>query len=313
MVRFFYLKDAYQIEKRMTKICLVIVGPTASGKTAAAIDVAQYFNTEIISADSRQCFTELNIAVAKPTAAQLSLVQHHFINSHSITDNVSAADFESFALEAADNIFEKNNIAVMCGGTGLYIKAFTEGLDAIPETDHKIKEAISYGYKREGLVWLQNKIKETDPLFWEKGENQNPHRLTRALEVFMTTGISIIAQQKKIKKVRSFNIIKVGIEITREVLYDRINNRVDVMREQGLENEAKLLYPNKELNALQTVGYRELFDFFEGKTTSEKAFESIKQNSRHYAKRQLTWFKKDEEIIWLQVAAILPYLQNKLK
>ena len=297
----------------MTKTCIVIVGPTASGKTAAAIEVAQYFNTEIISADSRQCFTELNIAVAKPTAEQLSLVPHHFINSHSISDNVTAADFESFALAAADKIFEKNNIAVMCGGTGLYIKAFTEGLDAIPPTDNNIKNEIAEGYKQEGLGWLQNKIKETDPLFWEKGEIHNPHRLIRALEVFMTTGISIIVQQKKIKKVRPFNIIKVGIEITREVLYDRINNRVDGMREQGLEIEAKLLYPNMELNALQTVGYRELFDFFEGKTTREKAFELIKQNSRHYAKRQLTWFKKDEEIIWLPQDEILPYLQNKLQ
>ena len=297
----------------MTKTCLVIVGPTASGKTAAAIDVAQYFNTEIISADSRQCFRELNIGVAKPTAAELSSVKHHFINSHSITDNVSAADFESFALAAADKIFEKNNVAVICGGTGLYIKAFTEGLDAIPQTDHKIKEGITDDYKREGLGWLQNKIKETDPLFWEKGEINNPHRLLRALEVFMTTGVSIIAQQKKIKKVRPFNIIKVGIDINREVLYDRINSRVNDMQEQGLENEAKLLIPFKQLNALQTVGYRELFDFFEGKTTREKAFELIKQNSRNYAKRQLTWFKKDEEIIWLQLAAILPYLQNKLK
>ena len=297
----------------MTKTCIVIVGPTASGKTASAIDVAQYFNTEIISADSRQCFTELNIAVAKPTAAQLKLVPHHFINSHSITDNVTAADFERFALAAADKIFEKNNVVVICGGTGLYIKAFTEGLDAIPPTDEIIKKEIAHAYNQHGLEWLQNKIKETDSLFWDKGEIHNPHRLIRALEVFMTTGISIIAQQKKIKKVRPFNIIKVGIEITREVLYDRINCRVDNMREQGLENEAKLLYPNKELNALQTVGYRELFDFFEGKTTREKAFELIKQNSRNYAKRQLTWFKKDEEIIWLPQNEILPNLQNKLQ
>ena len=297
----------------MTKTCIVIVGPTASGKTAAAIDVAQYFNSEIISADSRQCFTELNIAVAKPIAEELSLVPHHFINSHSISDNVTAADFERFALAAADKIFEKNNVAVICGGTGLYIKAFTEGMDAIPPTDNNIKNKIADAYDQHGLEWLQNKIKETDPLFWEKGEIHNPHRLIRALEVFMTTGISIIAQQKKIKKVRPFNIIKVGIEIAREVLYDRINCRVEGMQEEGLENEAKLLYPNKELNALQTVGYRELFNFFEGKTTREKAFELIKQNSRHYAKRQLTWFKKDEEIIWLPQDEILSYLQSKLK
>ena len=184
----------------MTKTCIVIVGPTASGKTAAAIEVAQYFNTEIISADSRQCFTELNIAVAKPTAAQLKLVPHHFINSHSITDNVTAADFERFALAAADKIFEKNNVVVICGGTGLYIKAFTEGLDAIPPTDEIIKKEIAHAYNQHGLEWLQNKIKETDSLFWEKGEIHNSHRLIRALEVFMTTGRSIIAQQKKNKK-----------------------------------------------------------------------------------------------------------------
>ena len=296
----------------MEKICIIIVGPTASGKTTAAIEAAQYFNTDIISADSRQCFKELNIGVAKPTIKQLAQVNHYFINTHSITESLSAADFEIYALNAVEEIFKKNDIAVMCGGTGLYIKAFTEGLDAIPETDHKIKEVIADGYKREGLGWLQNKIKETDPLFWEKGEIHNPHRLLRALEVFMTTGISIIAQQKKIKKVRPFNIIKVGIEITREVLYDRINCRVDGMQEKGLENEAKLLYPNKELNALQTVGYRELFDYFNGKINREKAFELIKQNSRHYAKRQLTWFKKDEETVWLKQNEIVAYLKNSI-
>ena len=297
----------------MTNTCIVIVGPTASGKTAAAMDVAQYFNTEIISADSRQCFKELNIGVAKPSAEQLSLVPHHFINSHSITDNVSAADFESFALAAANKIFENNNIAVMVGGTGLYIKAFTEGLDAIAKTDQKIKNEITHAYNQNGLAWLQNEIKVKDSLFWEKGEIHNPHRLLRALEVFMSTGISIIAQQKKVKKQRSFNIIKVGIEIARENLYQRINRRVDGMQEQGLENEAKLLYPYKDLNALQTVGYRELFDFFEGKINREKAFELIKQNSRHYAKRQVTWFKKDGEIIWLPQDKILDFLQNKFQ
>lgn len=297
----------------MEKTCIVIVGPTASGKTALAIDVAQYFNTEIISADSRQCFKELNIGVAKPNDLQLNLVPHHFINSHSIHDNLSAGDFESFALTAADKIFENSNIAVMCGGTGLYIKAFTEGLDAIPATDNKIKKEIADAYEENGFKWLQKKVKDSDPLFWKKGEINNPHRLLRALEVFKATGISIIAQQKKIKKERSFNIIKVGIDINRPILYDRINKRVDTMEEQGLEHEVKLLLPYKNLNALQTVGYRELFNFFEGKQSREKAFELIKQNSRHYAKRQVTWFKKDEEIIWLQQSEILFYLKNKFQ
>ena len=296
----------------MEKTCIVIVGPTASGKTALAIEVAQHFNTEIISADSRQCFKELNIGVAKPDEIQLTSVHHHFINSHNITDNISAADFENYALNAINKIFEKKNVAVMVGGTGLYIKAFTEGLDAIPPIDNKIKKGIADAYQEHGLVWLQNKIKEIDCLFWDKGEINNPHRLLRAVEVFMTTGISIIAQQKKIKKSRPFKILKVGIEIERQVLYDRINSRVNIMQQQGLEKEAALLLPHKALNALQTVGYRELFNFFEDKITREKAFELIKQNSRHYAKRQVTWFKKDEEIVWLQQHKIVSYLKNKL-
>ena len=297
----------------MEKTCIILVGPTASGKTALAIEIAQHFKTEIVSADSRQCFKELNIGVAKPSKLQLNTVRHHFINSHNIEENISAASFERYALDAAEEIFKNNNVAVVCGGTGLYIKAFTDGLDEIAPTDFTIKNEINRAYEQYGLEWLQNKVKKTDPLFWAKGETSNPHRLLRALEVFMSTGISIIMQQKKIKKQRPFNIIKVGIEIDRQVLYDRINSRVDVMHAQGLEEEAKLLLPFKHLNALQTVGYRELFDFFEGVNSREKAFELIKQNSRHYAKRQLTWFKKDEEIIWLQQDEILSYLKNKLK
>ena len=297
----------------MEKTCIIIVGPTASGKTALAIEVAQHFNTEIISADSRQCFKELNIGVAKPTEVELTIVPHHFINSHNIAENVSAAAFEKYALAAADKIFENNNVTVMCGGTGLYIKAFTDGLDEIAPTNSTIKNEIAGGYEQHGLAWLKNKVKETDPLFWEKGETSNPHRLLRALEVFLSTGVSIIVQQKKIKKRRPFNVIKIGIETERQVLYDRINSRVDIMQQYGLEQEAKLLSPFKHLNALQTVGYREIFDFFEGKTTREKAFELIKQNTRHYAKRQLTWFKKDEEIIWLQQHGILSYLKKILQ
>lgn len=295
----------------MEKTCIVIVGSTASGKTALAIDVAQHFKTEIISADSRQCFKQLNIGVAKPTIEQLAQVNHYFINSHSITENLSAADFENYALNAVDEIFKKNDFAVMCGGTGLYIKAFTEGLDPITQADQKIKNEIADRYKENGLEWLKNEIQFADPLFWEKGEIQNPHRMLRALEVIKTTGISIIAQQKKIKKHRAFKIIKVGIEIEREVLYNNINHRVDVMQREGLEEEARQLQEFKNLNALQTVGYRELFDYFDGKINREKVFDLIKQNSRHYAKRQLTWFKKEEGIVWLKTNEILSYLSNK--
>lgn len=297
----------------MEKTCIVIVGPTASGKTALAIDVARHFKTEIISADSRQCFKELSIGVAKPTDEQLTQVKHHFINSHSITENLSAADFENYALKAVVQIFEKNDVAVMCGGTGLYIKAFTEGLDPIPQTDETIKKKIIDSYQINGLSWLQEEIKTADPLFWDKGEIQNPHRMLRALEVIKTTGISIVAQQKRVKKLRDFKILKVGIEIDRELLYQNINHRVDIMQQHGLEQEARQLLEFKSLNALQTVGYRELFDYFENRTTREKAFDLIKQNSRHYAKRQLTWFKKDDEIVWRKQNKVLPYLTSKIE
>ena len=296
----------------MNKTCIIIVGATASGKTDIAIEVAKYFNTEIISADSRQCFKELTIGVAKPSEAQLASVTHHFINSHNIHDNVSAADFEKYALLKIETIFEKNNVAVMCGGTGLYIKAFTDGLDEIAETDTAIKNEIIKNYNEHGIEWLQQKIKELDILFWEQGEIQNPQRLMRALEVIMNNGKSIILQQKKIKKLRGFNIIKLGLDIPRDILYQRINNRVDVMREKGLEAEVKNLTPVKNLNALQTVGYRELFDYFDGKISLERAFELIKQNSRHYAKRQLTWFKKDDEVKWLKPNEIMQFIQNSI-
>ena len=259
----------------MSKTCIIIVGATASGKTALAINVAKYFNTEIISADSRQCFKELNIGVAKPTFTQLKEIPHHFINSHKITDNITAASFEHFALATVQKIFISNDVAVMCGGTGLYIKAFTDGLDEITEANAKIKNNILLSYEQYGLIWLQEKVKELDPLFWVQGEIQNPHRLLRALEVVMATGKSIIAQQKKEKKIRPFNIIKIGIDIPREILYERINNRVDSMQAEGLENEARNLLPFKTSNALQTVGYKELFDYFEGKSTLQKAFEMI--------------------------------------
>ena len=294
----------------MTKTCIIIVGATASGKTNIAIEIAKYFHTEIISADSRQCFKELNIGVAKPTQAQLSALPHHFINSHSIQENVTAADFEKYALEKTEKIFEKNNTVVMCGGTGLYIKAFTDGLDDIPQIDSSIKNDIAKNYKLLGIEWLQQQIKELDPLFWQQGEIQNPHRLVRALEVIMSTGKSIIAQQKKTKKQRPFDIIKIGLDVPRDILYERINSRVDVMRDNGLEAEVKDLIPFKEMNALQTVGYRELFEYFENKISLEKAFELIKQNSRHYAKRQMTWFKKDEEIQWLKPEEIMPSIEK---
>jgi tRNA dimethylallyltransferase len=291
------------------KTCLIICGPTASGKTDAAIKVAQYFNTEIISADSRQCFKELNIAVAKPTKEELNSVPHHFINTHSLHDNFTAADYEKYALAEIKKIFTTRNIAVMVGGTGLYIKSFCDGLDDIARIDETIKKEITLQYNEQGIAWLQAKIKEEDPLYFKKGEIQNPQRLMRALEVVRNSGKSILELQTKIKKQRDFNIIKIGIDLPRALLYERINNRVDFMVEQGLEAEARSLFPFKNLNALQTVGYRELFDYFENKNSKERAIELIKQNTRHYAKRQLTWFKKDEAVKWLQPEEIIHFVK----
>jgi tRNA dimethylallyltransferase len=289
---------------------IIIAGPTASGKTDIAIQLAQHFNTEIISADSRQCFKELNIGVAKPSPEQLAAVHHYFINSHSITDNLSAADYERYAPDAADKIFAKNNTAIMCGGTGLYIKAFCEGLDAIPEADPAIKEEIAAGFAAMGIEWLRELIEKEDSLFFEKGESQNPHRLMRALEVKRSTGKSILELQTKLKKERPFEIIKICLDLPREVLYERINHRVDLMMEAGLEEEVRGLLPNKSLNALQTVGYRELFDYFEGEISLARAVELIKQNTRNYAKRQVTWFKKDDAVRWLKPEDVFEYCKN---
>lgn len=283
----------------MNKTCIIIAGPTAIGKTSLAIEVAKHFSTQIISADSRQCFKELNIGVAKPSPEQLASVHHYFINSHSIQEPVSAAGFEAYALDAVKEIFLKNDIAVMVGGTGLYIKAFCDGLDPIPETNDEIRQCIINSYRQKGLPWLQNEVKQNDPAFFINGEIENPQRLMRALEVTLSTGRSITSFQSRNKKQRDFNIIKIGLELPREELYKMINVRVDQMIDSGLVDEVKHLIPFKELNSLQTVGYRELFAYFDGKVPLEKAIGLIKQNSRHYARRQMTWFKKEEDIVWM--------------
>ena len=299
-----------------TNTVVVIAGPTAVGKTDIAITLAQHFNTKIISADSRQCFTELNIGVAKPTQAQLLAVHHYFINSHSINQTVNAATFEQYALQSADEIFAKNNIAVLAGGTGLYIKAFCEGLDAIPEIPDAIRNKIIYQYEREGISFLQNELQQKDPAFWQTAEQQNPQRLMRALEVLQATGNSILFYQNKTPVKRPFSIVKMGLELPREILYKRINLRVDEMMKQGLLDEVKSLLPYQNLNALQTVGYKELFDYLNDKTDLQKAIDLIKQNTRHYAKRQMTWFKKDEGIKWFSpndYTEMLTYLNKVMK
>jgi len=280
------------------KNCIIIAGPTAVGKTAVAIEVARHFNTAIISADSRQCFKEMSIGVAKPSTNELQQAPHYFINSHSIHDDVNAAVFEQYALQAIDNIFKQNDTAVITGGTGLYIKAFCEGLDDMPPVSLSIRQAITEQYEQQGLPWLQQQVQQHDPLYYETGEMQNPQRLIRALEVKQATGVSIRTYQQGKKAVRPFHIIKLGLELPKPELHARINARVDGMMEQGLLQEVKALVPFKHLNALQTVGYTELFEHLDGKISLQQAIEQIKTNTRHYAKRQMTWFRKDEAIQW---------------
>lgn len=300
----------------MKKTVLLIAGPTAVGKTALAIQLAKQFHTEIISADSRQCYKEITIGVAKPSVEELQEVKHHFINSHSIHENLNAASFEEYALKAAEQIFQQHDIAVMVGGTGLYIKAFCEGMDEIPAVDEAIRKELQNNYQQNGIEWLQQQLQTHDLLFAREGEMQNPQRMLRALEVVLSTGQSILQFRKGEKRQREFNILKIGLDLPREELYQRINHRVDIMMDNGLLDEAKSVYPLRHLNALQTVGYRELFDFFDGSSTLEQAIEKIKQNSRHYAKRQLTWFKRDGEMRWFhpeKISQIQDYILQQLK
>ena len=279
------------------KTVVIIVGPTASGKTAVALAFAKHFHTEIISADSRQCFKELSIGVARPSEDELKEVPHHFIASHSITEDINAAYFEQYALQKVNQLFEKHDMVVMVGGTGLYIKAFCEGLDEIPAIDGSIRETIIRNYGEKGMKWLQDEVKKKDPRFFSVGEIQNPQRMMRALEVIGSTGQSILDFRKKEKVRRGFNIIKIGLELPKEELRQNINSRVDKMIERGLIEEVRQLIPFKNLNALQTVGYVEIFEFLDGKTSLDNAIEEIKKNTRQYAKRQRTWLKKDNFIL----------------
>jgi tRNA dimethylallyltransferase len=280
------------------KTAIIIAGPTAVGKTALSISLASHFQTEIISADSRQCYQELNIGVAKPTLAELQSVKHHFINSHNIFSSLNAAGFERFALSKAAGIFQLHDQLIVTGGTGLYMKAFISGFDQMPVIPAEIRESVRAIFQAEGLAGLKVKLESEDPLFAASADMNNPQRMMRALEFVRTAGTSIRNYQHDKRNERPFKIISIGLELPRKELYDRINKRVDKMMESGLLEEVKQLIPYKQLNALQTVGYRELFDYLEGTINLEKAVEKIKQNSRHYAKRQLTWFKADTNIRW---------------
>lgn len=301
----------------MRNICISIVGPTAIGKSAIALQLAKHFSAPIISADSRQCFIELNIGVAKPSPLELKEVEHFFINAHHIWDEVTAASFEKDALKFCEKSFQNSNVVIMAGGSGLYVKSFLQGMDEIAPVNESIRNEITAGFETGGLPWVQEKLKIEDPSFFANGEIHNPHRCMRALEVVRQTGKSILSLQIGLKRERPFDVLKIGLELPREQLYKRINNRVDEMIAAGLEKEVRNLIPYRNSNALQTVGYSELFHFFDNEISLSQAVELIKKNTRHYAKRQLTWFKKDPQIHWMPATPqgvidfVNMHLQNK--
>lgn len=303
-----------QMETKPEKRLIVIVGPTASGKTALAIDLAKRFTTEIISADSRQIFKELEIGTAKPSPEQLKAVPHHFINTHPITEQYDAAQFGRDALALIQELFKAHDDLILCGGSGLYIKAVCEGFDDIPEIDPEVRQNLNEQYEVKGLGWLQDQLVDLDPEQFGRMDHQNPHRLMRALEVKIGTGKSIREFQTKKKLDHPFKITKIGLDIENEELYTRINNRMDQMIAAGLFEEAKKMEPYKDHQALQTVGYREIFDYFDGGYEYEEAVRLLKRNSRRYAKRQLTWFKKDKEIKWFalnSISKVANFLERK--
>jgi len=298
------------------KTLIVILGPTAVGKTSLAIDIANELCTEIISADSRQLFREMNIGTAKPNEEELQSVKHHFINSLSIQEDYNAGMFEREALKVLEIIFQNKNTAVMAGGSGMYINAVCNGFDEVPEADKQIRTNIIEMYKREGIDYLRDTLKKLDEKHYKKIDIKNPHRLIRALEVCMITGIPYSELRKEKKQKRNFTSIKIGLTIEREKLYERINTRVDEMMKQGLLDEVRTLIKYKQKNSLQTVGYKELFDFIEGKHDLNRAVELIKQNTRNFAKRQMTWFRKDKEIIWFdsnEKEKIMQHLQSHIR
>ncbi|AMC09987.1 tRNA dimethylallyltransferase [Lutibacter profundi] len=282
----------------MNNYLITIIGATAIGKTALSIKLAQYFNTEIISSDSRQFYKEMKIGTAVPTIKELTSVKHHFIQNRSIFDNYSVGQFEKDALKKLQNLFLKNNIVVMVGGSGLYTQAVIDGLDYFPEINPEIRLKLIKQLENGELNLLQNKLKELDIESYNIIEIENPHRLIRALEICIGTGKPYSSFKNKSKEKRNFIPIKIGLEADRELIYSRIDKRVDLMLQEGLLEEAKELYKYKNLNALQTVGYRELFNYFDGNFTLEFAIDEIKKNTRRFAKRQLTWNKKDTTIHW---------------
>jgi tRNA dimethylallyltransferase len=295
------------------KTLITIVGPTAIGKTSLSILIASHFKTEIISCDSRQFYKEMTLGTAVPEKEELAAVPHHFIQNRSVFEDYNVGAFERDALNVLDRLFKKHNIVVMVGGSGLYVKAVLEGLDDFPKIDPSIRLELKQVLKTEGIIPLQNQLKKLDIITYNTIDKDNPQRVIRALEICIGTNLPYSSYTSNSKKKRKFNSIIIGLSGEREKIYERINRRVDQMLENGLIDEAQKLYPNKELNALQTVGYKELFSFFEEKTTKDEAIQEIKKNTRRFAKRQLTWFKKDSNIYWFDFETDTSKLLKKIE
>lgn len=284
--------------KQENKHLIVVAGPTAVGKTAVAIAVAKHFHTVVISADSRQLFREMTIGTAKPTPEEQAQVRHYFVDSHSIEKACDAAQYGRDALALIDTLFREHNVLVLCGGSGLYIKAVLEGFDDIPEVPESIRAELVAQFETQGIGWLQARMEEEDPALLATIDRHNPHRLIRALEVKRGTGQSIAAFRTQRQHALPFHVHRVGLTLPREQLYARIDARMDAMIDAGLFEEARALYPFRAHNALQTVGYQEIFDWMDGQYDRDEAIRLLKRNSRRYAKRQLTWFQRDEAMRW---------------
>lgn len=312
----FFVLTLLKILYNMTKFLVVITGPTGIGKTSLGSQVARHFNSEIISCDSRQIYRELSIGTAVPSPEELDTIPHHFIHSHSISENYNASRYETEALTLLELLFRKHDILFMVGGSMLYVDAVCKGIDIMPDADPAIRKDLKDRLGKEGIESLRRQLKNLDPEYYKTVDLKNPNRIIHALEITLMTGKPYSSFRTQTRKQRPFSIIKIGLNCEREVLHQRINRRVDQMMHEGLEEEARSVYAQKELNALNTVGYRELFSFFDGEISKEKAIELIKRNSRRYARKQITWLRGDEEVHWFgpdQSAEIIEYISEKIK
>lgn len=300
----------------MKKHLIVIAGPTGIGKTNLAVNLAKYYQTEIISCDSRQFYKEMCIGTAVPTKSELEEVKHHFIQNLSIKDEYTVGEFEKDALTSIEALHQKNNVAIMVGGSGLYIDAVCKGLDDFPKIQAEVRTSLNERLIHEGIESLEQELVSLDPDYHKIVDKSNPHRIIRALEVCLSSGKPYSSFRNKQKKTRAFNTVKITLNRDREMLYQRINRRVNQMMEEGLLEEARALYKFKDLNALQTVGYKELFAYLEGERSLENAVDEIKKNTRRYAKRQMTWFRRDPETVFFNPddeTDIKKYLQEQIK